>query len=103
MQATLPTGPAVNFAVTGTANTQAVPGGGVVEITVSGCDVLISCGGSSVISTAADPTDAWQNLFLKDGMCKTHRRLTTVGTHFSVIAYDGVSTGFVQIVPVEGA
>lgn len=103
MQATLPTGPAVNFDVSGTANTKAVPGGGVVEITVSGCDVRISCGGTGVAAANTEPTVAWQNLFLKDGMCKTHRLLTTVGTHFSVIAANGTSTGYVQIVPVEGA
>ena len=106
IDATLPDAVAVDFAVTGTANTKPVPGGTSgqtwVEITVKGCDVRISCGDSTVVAQkAADAaqTVAWQNVFFPTGVVKLHRRF---GTYFSVIADDGTSTGFVQIVPVEG-
>lgn len=100
MQATVPTGPAVNFAVTGSANTKAVPGGNVLVITVLGTNVYVSCG---VAATASTPSQVWQNILFAGGSIQTWRRPPNASNdNISVIAADGSSTGTVQIVPVEG-
>lgn len=106
MQPTIPTGVAVDFDVSPTPNTQAVPGGpqggiGVV-ITVSGCNVRISNGGNTVTASSSGQTGDWENLLFLDGSVQTWRRKITGGGWFSVVCDDGASTGTVQIVPVEG-
>lgn len=100
MQATLPTGPAVNFAVSGSANTKAVPGGNVLVVSVVGTSVYISCG---LAASTGTPTAAWQNILFPAGSIQTWRRPPNASNdNISVIASDGSSTGTVQIVPVEG-
>lgn len=100
MQATLPVGVQVKFAVSGTANQLPVAGGNVLVITASGCDVAVSCG---LDATASDPTNVWENLFIIGGSVQTWRRpINTKDDMVSVIAADGSSTGTCYIVACEG-
>lgn len=100
MQATLPTGPAINYSVSGTANTQEVPGGNVLVISVIGTDVYVSCG---LVATTSTPSDTWQNILFPAGSIQTWRRPpNAINNNVSIIAADGSSTGSAQVVPVEG-
>lgn len=99
MNAPIPTGVAVNFDTSTSVNTQSVPGGNTLLITVSGADVYVTCGYDA---TASDPDGVWQNILCLKGTLPTiWRRPTNSDNDFvSVIAVSG--SGTCQIVPVEG-